>query len=471
LRDTQRQLLSSTLGFAIEEKLAGHDEERLLFELLCRSATHRLYLSYQRSDEDGRVLVPSALIQTALSDPRFAAAPEVAVPRRLTARVAAQPAIQELLPAQDVALSFVLHKQDAGAILEQTGQNRRLFESGLNALEIMERDASVLGPFDGILHAPAVTHALFDAQSISPTSLERYASCPFRYFAEKWLRLEPVRPAREDQLPPLTFGRLLHDILRVSYERLAALRWPDLPIDRSTIGQTIAGAAQDVFTGHAATQGTGHALLWALAQDQIVDLVTALAAEDEQEYRSSGFRPHSFEIEAEGVVALGATELKVHGKLDRVDFRQNPPGLRIVDYKFKLGREMGQADGNLLRSALRGWKLQPPLYGSMSIPTLPPPAQVQFLYLAPRWKEPIVRRIFEMSAFAGRTGDAIKHTIATLVQGIERREFFILPDGYCDHCEFTVTCRRHDQTAWWRSYRSPEARALRQLRKQKVTDD
>ncbi|MCE9537077.1 MAG: hypothetical protein K8R65_11800, partial [Nitrospirae bacterium] len=48
LRDRQRVVLESTLGYKIDEKLAGHEEDVLLFELLSRSATNRLYLSYQR---------------------------------------------------------------------------------------------------------------------------------------------------------------------------------------------------------------------------------------------------------------------------------------------------------------------------------------------------------------------------------------------------------------------------------------
>jgi len=120
---------------------------------------------------------------------------------------------------------------------------------------------------------------------------------------------------------------------------------------------------------------------------------------------------------------------------------------------------------------VRGVRLQPPLYASMTIPSLPPPFQVQLFYLAPRWEHPITRATFEASALRGNAGAAIVNTLRTLVQGIERREFFILPDSYCEHCAFTVACRRNDQATWWRSYRAPQARQLRRLRKQKVTDE
>jgi ATP-dependent helicase/nuclease subunit B len=470
LRDHHRTVLASTLGFIIEEKLAGHDEERLLFELLCRAASHRLYLSYQRADEEGRTMTPSIFVTTALRNPRFVAAEEIAISRRLTTRVTYQPQIQEMLPAQDLTLTYLLHGQDAGPLLDHTGQSRQLCEHGLAVQTIRERDSPELGSFDGLLGAQADTGSLFD-QGISPTALERYASCPFRYFAEKMLRLRPVRIAKEDHLPALNLGLLMHDALRVTYQRLIAQNWPDVTIETANMQSTIATAAAEVFATHAAARGTGHALLWTLTQEQIVGLVRALVAADEEEYRLSGFRPHSCETVAEGLFPLGAAELRIHGKLDRVDLRSDPPALRIVDYKFKQGREMHSQERNLILSAVRGFKLQPPLYGAMSLPSLPSPSEVQFLYLAPHWEPPIARSIFDISKAAGGATERIKQTISTLVQGIERREFFILPDGYCEHCEFTAACQRHDQSMWWRSHRSPEARALRRLRKQQVNDD
>jgi ATP-dependent helicase/nuclease subunit B len=65
----------------------------------------------------------------------------------------------------------------------------------------------------------------------------------------------------------------------------------------------------------------------------------------------------------------------------------------------------------------------------------------------------------------------IMQTLSVLVEGIARREFFILPDGYCDYCDFSGACRRHDDMVGWRSQQSSQARVLRMLRKQKVSDE
>ncbi|MDZ4733614.1 MAG: PD-(D/E)XK nuclease family protein [Nitrospirota bacterium] len=475
LRDRQRVVLEATLGYKIDEKLAGHEEELLLFELLSRSATNRLYLSYQRADETGRVMAPSGFIAMALRDPRFVGKPEEAVPRRLTQRISEQPSIQDLLPGEELALGCLLQGHDVLPILDAMGRDRPLFEQGLATLNTIERESPELGPFDGMLGTQPPTLPTATERSFAPTALERYATCPFQYFAEKVLRLEPVRRFLHDHLPPLTLGTLVHESLRMSYERLVQLRWPDGPLTEATVQSTVNAAVTDTFAAHAASQGTGHALLWTLAREQATALVTAAVSSDQAEYQATGFRPIAFEAAAQGTVPLESdaspVSLKIHGTLDRVDYRADPPALRIVDYKFKQGNEITAVDRNLALSAVRGFRLQPPLYARMTLPSLPATTDVQLLFLAPQWKQPISRSTFDAGLWIGHTGDMIRQTLSTLLQGIANREFFILPDGYCDYCEFSGACRRHDAMAWWRSYRSPQARVLRRLRKQKVRDE
>ncbi|MGH7182543.1 MAG: PD-(D/E)XK nuclease family protein, partial [Nitrospiraceae bacterium] len=473
LRDHQRVVLESTLGYKLDEKLAGHEEELLLFELLSRSATKRLYLSYQRADETGRVMAPSGFVAMAMHDPRFIAKPEETVTRRLTQRIDEQPAIQDLLSAEELALGCLLQGHDARPVLDAMGQDRVLFEQGLATLKILERASPELGPFDGMVGTAESALPVVTEQSFSPTSLERYATCPFQYFAGKVLRLEPVQRLGHDHLPPVMRGTLVHESLCVSYERLVLLRWPDDSLTETIVQSTVNAAVADTFAAHAASQGTGHALLWMLAQEQVTELVATAVFSDQKEYQSTGFRPIAFEVAAEGIVPLESesVSLKIHGTLDRVDYRDEPPSLRIVDYKFKQGNEITAVDRNLPLSAVRGFRLQPPLYARMTLPSMPAPTDVQFLFLAPQWKQTVSRSTFDAGLWTSQTGEMIRQTISTLIRGIRRGEFLILPDGYCDYCEFSCACRRHDATAWWRSYRSPQAQVLRRMRKLKVCDE
>src|SRR5262245_6280445 len=475
LRDRQRAVLESTLGYKIDEKLSGHEEELLLFELLSRSATNRLYLSYQRADETGRVMASSSFVGMAMRDPRFVSKPEEMLPRRLTQRIAEHPSIQGLLPVEELALGYLLQGHDALPVLAAMGQDLVLFERGLATLKVIERESSELGPFDGMVDARASALLTVPEQSYSPTALERYATCPFRYFAEKCLLLKPAQRPRHNRLPPVMLGTLIHQSLRICYERLVLLHWPDDSLPESIVQSSVNAAVTETFAAYAASQGTGHALLWVLAQEQVTKLVTAAVFFDQAEYQATGFRPIAFEAPVEGIVPLESegvsVSLKIHGTLDRVDYRAEPPALRIVDYKFKQGNEITAVDRNLALSAVRGFRLQPPLYARMMLPSLPAPTDVQLLFLAPQWKQTVSRSTFDAGLWAGQTGDMIRQTLSSLIRGIWRKEFFILPDGYCDDCEFSTACRRHDATAWSRSYRSPQARVLRRVRKLKVRDE
>ena len=473
LRDRQRVVLESTLGFKIDEKLAGYDEERLLFALLSRAATHRLYLTYQRADEDGRAMVPSGFVAPALRDERFIPKAEISVPRRLIARLSAFPTNQDVVPAQDLAIGCLLQGESASPVLKALGKQVSLLESGQQAQVVQERESPDLGPYDGLLPPRTSERVKEKPQSLSPTSLERYATCPFRYFSEQVLRLEPVPRRFDMELPAMTIGTLLHETLRLSYEQLLALQWPDPSVTELHARAIVTAVVREVFAAPAAVRGPGHALLWTIVQEQIEELVLAAVASDQTHCRTEGFRPHAFEVSAKGSVALGPDipDLQIQGTIDRIDLRTDPPATRIVDYKFKQGSEMKSEDRNLLLSAIRGARLQPPLYASMALPSLPSPSEVQLLYLAPRWKDPIQRATFETSVLRGQAGRAIITTLRTLVQGIARREFFILPDSYCEQCSFSTACRRFDQATWWRSYRAPQARSLRRLRKAKVSDE
>ena len=108
-------VLESTLGYKIDEKLAGHEEELLLFELLSRSATNRLYLSYQRADETGRVMAPSSFIAMAMRDPRFIGKPEATIPRRLSHADQRTTLDSRSVAGEDLALGCLLQGHDAPA--------------------------------------------------------------------------------------------------------------------------------------------------------------------------------------------------------------------------------------------------------------------------------------------------------------------------------------------------------------------
>src|SRR5438046_10272791 len=180
--------------------------------------------------------------------------------------------------------------------------------------------------------------------------------------------------------------------------------------------------------------------------------VTAVVAEDQEHGRAGGFHPIGFEVEAEATLSvLDRPEwkpLKVRGRLDGVDRRETPPGFRLVDYKYRQGSKMKDDDKNLVLSAVRGFRLQPPLYALMTISDRSLPERVEFVFLAPHWESVVTRSRFEASSWHAEAGQKLKQTVQTLPEGAEAGQYFILPDGHGGHSEFTPPWRRIHRPTW-----------------------
>ncbi|TAJ08753.1 MAG: hypothetical protein EPO61_07545 [Nitrospirae bacterium] len=480
LRDRDRRALAETLGYKIDEKLAGYDEEQLLMALLRQAARERLYLLYQRADAEGRVLAPSPFVQEGIAEPDEGGLsdPVLHVPRRLAARAGTAPFLPTLLTRTEWALYQAGEGLDVTSFLAATGRDADLFRNSLVALRGIEGEEA--GSYDGFAGPLEGYWTRLAARGIAPTPLEQYARCPFQYFSDQVLGLESIRPIEPGVLSAQMLGELCHAALNLVYVRLRESGWPEGGLSQDGEQTLVRSAVQDVFAAIAARQGTGYPLLWELAQESVAGLVAVLVAQDRENCLAGGFRPVAFEVEASGSLDdLGLQFKPVHirGRLDRVDERRQPPGWRIVDYKFKQGRDMKGEDRNLLQAAVRGQRVQPPLYARLKGPDVLAgpvrslgPERVEFLFLAPGWDQSVDRATFEASAWQGPAGPQIRQTLARLLNGIQAGQFVIVPDGYCDYCDYAAACRRYHGPTWRRAYRSAPARELRQLRKQKVQE-
>lgn len=476
LRDRNRRLLDETLGYKIDEKLAGYDEERLLFALLQQAARQRLYLLYQRADANGRTLAPSAYLDPLLRQEPPGRTVDVSVPRRLSDRMELPLFAPPLLTREELAVGLILQGRDPVALLNSVGRGGALFAHGHAALHVIESESHGLGEHDGVTGPLDRRWAALASRGLAPTSLEQYARCPFQYFSAQVLRLEPVRPDTSGDVSPLVLGELCHNTLHHCYRRLVETGWPQSELTRSKLHAEIQTAVDEVFAAYAKDHGTGYALIWQLARETVVVLAEAMLESDSEEFRASGFRPVQFEVKADGslesIDPAAFKGLKIRGRLDRVDRRAQPPALRVIDYKYRHSGGERSADRDLLASAVRGFRLQPPLYALMTPEgASATPESVELAFLMRKPSPQVERARFDSSAWNGPAGGLLKKTVQTIVGGIREGQYAILPDGYCDHCEFSAACRRFHGPTWWRAYSSPPTRLLRQLRKQKVSKE
>lgn len=475
LRDRARRVFAETLGFKIDEKLAGYDEEELLLALLRQAARDRLILSFQRADDQGRALAPSPYLGEAARLCRLDEPIVDAVAWRLTDRMAQRPALRALVPPGELAQWLAMGGQDAAPLLRAAGRDPELFRSGIEALMRIEDDEPALTACDG-LTGPLDTHwSKVLARGLAPTPLERYARCPFQYFAVDVLRLDPIRRPLAQELDAAVLGTICHAALRRCYERLLPTGWPAKPVTDDTVEWCIHSAVEEAAADYESRHPAGHHLLRELAKDRIVALVAAAVEADEAAQAEDHFVPVSFEVDAVGTLppesGSNIAPMRIHGRVDRVDRHRSSGEVRVVDYKFKSGGSIKTEDRNLVQAALRGGRLQPPLYTCLDIPEHGKPHTVQLFFLAPRWTPPVARSSFAATVWDSATGSRLRQTVSTLMHGIRAGRFFILPDGYCDTCEFRVACRREHGPTWWRSYRAPEPKALKTLRTLRVKDE
>lgn len=491
LRDRARRLLEMDLGFKIQEKLAGYDEEKLLFYLLCNSAGDELTLLYQRTDEAGRTQVPSGYldeVKRVLGDET-----ELAVPRRLTQKFeeALLYRIERLTPSE-LGVKLLMNRRVPRRLLETVHPAGRLVERGLSVLRAQESGEARLGRHDGITGTLDAFWRTLKTRGVSPTGLQEYATCPFRYFAGQVLRLDPLTvPEAVDQIGPVELGTLAHEILRTCLQKLRELGYftqsDQPPVDPRAI---LEEAAQRTFEQFARSHSVGYPLVWELHREGLLSFLREVLHEDLEELAGM-WEPILFEETMRGTLAValpdGLEEFPISGRLDRVDWSASRNTYRIIDYKFKSGNTPGSLDTNLPLGAVRGRRLQPPLYlivAQASVPARlkqeekgsePSCEGLWFYYLAPNWAKDsgcaLTRVRFPGDAWTSGLQAPLERVMRQVLGGIRSGLFFIYPGGYCDQCEYRLMCRKTHQPSSWRArIDHPRVRPLRELQRVKPPD-
>jgi len=466
LRDRVRRFLEVDLGFKIQEKLAGYDEEQLLFTLLCDSTREELTLLYQRTDQAGRSLLPSGYLAEIQ---RGAGAGEQVVPRRLSMKYRDTPQYHlDRLTPSEMAAKFLLARRVPRRLLEEGYPAGRLVVRGLRALASIDGGEHRLGAYDGITGSLEAAWRAMQLSGASPTALQEYATCPFRYFAKQVLRLRPFTvPESIDHIGPAELGTLAHSILRRCLEGLQTQSYfshPTATIDPLALLQQV---AREEFGRFAAAHPVGYPLVWRLHQARLLTVLREALREDLAEMGREGWEPVLFEEEMVGrlngpLAGMGpeSAEFLITGRLDRVDWSQSRNAYRIIDYKFKTGRQPGTLDKNLLMGAVRASRLQPPLYLTMTQALearMPSGAKeprchgVWFYYLAPEWTVSFRQASFPGDAWTSSIAPSIRQAISHVLSGIHAGRFFIYVSGSCDRCEYRLLCRKSHQPTVWRA--------------------
>jgi ATP-dependent helicase/nuclease subunit B len=482
LRDRDREVLERDLGYKVSQKLAAFDEEKLVFSLLVNSARERLYCSFQRSDESGRVLAPSwylTELKRTLGGGDKNQIIEATIPRSITHKADSQPFDhEELLLPEELAIRLTLAGKESTPLIEGANLSPALFKRGLETIERIDLSTERLGVYDGMIESPAEYWRGLSERGLSPTGLEIYARCPFQYFARQVLGLERLETPENTMGPSLAeAGELGHLILKLTYQELIQRGYFTRDASTGTIDTVLAAAAQSAFADYEANNPIGYPLIWETLRETLTQLVRDVVDRDLQELAESGYVPVNFETEIAGRLPAAWPEplsrLAIHGRMDRIDIDPVRNRMRVVDYKFKFGAHPSAEDNNLSRAALRGERLQPPFYSLLGKAKreLEEPqgadAQIEasFYYIAARWNDgPLVTKSFGAEELSGKIGEEIRKTIAQLATGIQSGQFFIQRGEHCRYCEVAEICRKNHPPSLWRAENDPITGPHRQLR-------
>jgi len=214
------------------------DDERLALRLAVGAAKRRVVLSYPRLDvEQARPRTPSfyGLEVLRVAEGQLGDFEHLAEKAASTAEARiGWPAPAKREDAIDEAeydlalLKNVLEKPEN----EVNGEGRYLVDANPHlsrALRFrwMRWDPKALRPSDGLVNPPpealaAIHEHATDKRSFSPTALQNFAACPYRFLLSAVHKLAPrEEPAAIEDMDPLTKGSLVHE---VQYRLLTRLR-------------------------------------------------------------------------------------------------------------------------------------------------------------------------------------------------------------------------------------------------------
>lgn len=454
LSDTARGALAQALGCRLARKLDGYGEERLLFELVQQTAQKNLFLTYQRSDEEGKALIPSLYLQELPSRPSAQHLPRTFVEKW------SQIPVTQLLPKE---ISVLLNRENADpeVAYKAFGYDWTLYSTLRRAQDDIESFDHGLGPRDGVTGPTARTKEVLKV-GFSPDSLQALAECPFRFFARQVLSLKPLQPmVEEGDLAADATGKLIHRILETFYRNLTI---EPVMSQAKALHAELDQTCLKVFTAFQSTAADLYPVAWKATQRNIANRLHRFLDKDLQELTESGFRPAIFELPVAGeLIELGPSMkgIPFHGRVDRVDLRQEggKSQYRVVDYKT--GRP--SLEGKTETAVLRGRYLQLPIYLSLAkleverrLKAKPAPdcaAFYNFADMETGRESPALTANFWIGS-----GTEFAENLNGLIKLIDNGVFYIRPSegiGYCDWCEYSEACRKEHKPTAIRSESSP----------------
>lgn len=436
LADDDRVALNRALGAPVLPLAARVADLSALAFWTALGACEAAHLSWPTGDEDGAPALRSPLVDELAP----AAVRELArdpIPPARDARTVDELVARVVLESRgDRASRLSPADREAALLLPEVAAHdpsRLLRLEHLVAVE-RQRHRFYLGQIDahayaGALRDPALLAELAATklpgrreEPLSATSIEAWASCPFKFFLRSVLRVREFEEA-DDEIDQRALGRLTHQVLERLFRRFVDEN--RLPLRGAPDELELADeVCDDVIDEWRRTEPLGHPALFAVKERQLRNEVAALLRAEVDTPPSVDGRPAHFERPF-GPLQFGEVWLK--GKIDRIDLS----GARAVVLDYKTGR-LATYRSQIADDALcvTGWQL--PIYAAAARAELSVDAvEARFYSLR---EAALTKAVQEPNDFAARL-DAIYATMRAGDFAVRPR-----PDA-CDRCGMEGACR------------------------------
>ncbi|MHC4777030.1 MAG: PD-(D/E)XK nuclease family protein [Planctomycetota bacterium] len=369
LLDEERTALCAEKGFATLMTSAERlGEEAYHFTAAVAGASEELVLTFPGYDPaSGRAQVASAFllrVHEAVEGRRFDL--ETLMSERAET-VPVFTGFNERSPAATVQ-SF---DRTILAALDEKGRRSFLSKSSPAFARIASRDSALrketaFSPFDGWVkgeEALATVRKRFGkSPGFSPTGLEEFATCPYRFLLKRVVRLSPLPdPAEtedEEEIDRATKGTLVHEVLEHFFGWLKERLSGGEPPSHEECREALAARAGQVFGAAEAAGEVGAPAVWEVEKAELMDEMWTVVAHDLA--RIDEFRPLDFERELVMDIPLPGKDgasISLLGYADRIDLSPDGRAVRVIDYKVTGGRVKKEEE-----SFMGGTALQLPLY-------------------------------------------------------------------------------------------------------------
>ena len=330
------------------------------------------------------------------------------------------------------------------------------------------RNAQPLTRWDGDLSSaisPSGRIGLSNREFFSPTRLQTWATCPFRYFLSNVLGIAaPEQPEELATISALERGSLLHAILERFIQEVQeqdAIPSPDQPWTDDRRRQLFKIAAEE-FRKAEQRGVTGKPLLWEMVRDQMTSDLERFLKEDAKLRKKHGVSPHAVETSFgfagnEDESPLQPVEwssartgtLRFRGFIDRIDL--SPAGDTALVLDYKSGGTSSYA--NMNKDPLqRGKLLQLPVYGLAARQLLGTGIDIKVAYWFVTEKGKFVTRPPTPTTLDEMLDD-FSGVVGTITDGIGAGLFPANPGregNNCRYCEFKHLCPTRREWHWRR---------------------